>query len=198
MGRRHWGAAALLAAVAAGCGGESPDDGLAGSAAGTQLEVVEASFPARQGVAQTAELRIRVRNAGTETARDVTVVVETGPAERSDGLLAFGQRSTQPGLADPERPVWVLDEGPDGGETAATNSWALGPLAAGASRVFTWTVTAVQPGRYTLAYRAYAALGGGTDRTGTGTGGRLRVRISDAPVPATVGPDGEVVRDAAP
>ena len=197
MGRR-WGAAALLALLAAGCGDEGPADELAAPAAGTRLEVVEASFPRRQGVAQSAELRIRVRNADTETVPDVTVVVETGPREGSDGLLAFGQRSSQPQLADAERPVWILDEGPDGGETAATNAWALGPLAAGASRVFSWTVTAVEPGRYTLAYRAYASLGGGMERTGAGTGGRMRISIADDPVPATVGADGEVVRGEAP
>ena len=47
---------------------------------------------------------------------------------------SFAARSEQAGLADPERAVWIVDASPRGGDTAYTNTWALGPLAAGRRR----------------------------------------------------------------
>ena len=52
-------------------------------------------------------------------------------ARRAQGTVAFGQRVDDSRLSDPERPVWVVNEGPRGGDSAATNTWALGRLGAG-------------------------------------------------------------------
>ena len=56
--------------------------------------------------------------------------------------------------------MWVVDEGPKGGDSAATNTWALGRLEAGGTKTFRWKVTAVQPGSYTINYRVSPGLNG--------------------------------------
>src|SRR5829696_351135 len=123
--------AALAAAVLlAGCGGAPRQD--ADEPEGSyKLEVTGARFPASQSIAQSALMVVRVRNADSKAAPNVAVTVETDPAEEGSGMVAFGQRIDDDRLADPERPVWVVDEGPKGGDSAATNTWSLGRLAAG-------------------------------------------------------------------
>ena len=58
----------------------------------------------------------------------------------------------------------------------------------------TWKLTAVRPGRYTVAWRLSPALEGDAELADGNTSGEFRVRIDDAPVSATVNEDGEVVR----
>ena len=72
-------------------------------------------------------MSIRVRNADTKAAPNVAVTVETDPSKPGQGTAAFGQRVDDSRLSDPERPIWVVDNGPSGGDSAATNTWALGP-----------------------------------------------------------------------
>ena len=76
---------------------------------------------------------MRVRNADDETLRNVAVTVETKPTE-GNAATAFGQRSTDPALADSNRPVWVLDEGPLGGDVVNVNTWSAGTLGPGESK----------------------------------------------------------------
>jgi hypothetical protein len=179
-------AALLLVLALGGCGEERQD---AGAPSGDfELDVVGASFPARQSVAQTATMRLEIENTGDRTLPQVAVTVDTDP-RAGTAPTAFGQASAQPGLADPDRPVWIVDRGPRGGASAYVNTWATGPLPEGETRAMTWRVTAVQPGRYTLTWRVAPALVGDVRLTGPGrTEGSFRVTISDAPVPATVGP----------
>ena len=127
------------------------------------------------------------------------MTVETDPSKQGEGTVAFGQRVDDSRLSDPERPVWIVDEGPEGGDSAATNTWALGRLAAGQTKTFRWKVTAVQPGSYTIKYRVSPGLDGKARLAGGGrTDGSFRVRIEDKPVPARVDDDGNVVRGEAP
>lgn len=186
---------ALLVVVPllAGCGGGQRQD--ADEPEGEfNVEVVDAAFPRRQHIAEPVELRMRVRNADDQTLDNVAVTVETRP-RRGTAPAAFGQRSLNPRLADSERPVWVLAEGPLGGDVASTNTWSAGRLGPGESRELVWKLVASRAGRFTLGYRVSPGL---TGKARAAQGGRatgaFTVTIADAPVPARVGPGGEVVR----
>jgi hypothetical protein len=182
----------LALLLAAGCGGSMQG---ADEPSGTfKVEVVGASFPRVQHIAQPVVLRLRVRNADTR-ALPVAVTVETAPPKPGLAPLAFGQGSYDTSEADSGRPVWVLDKGPRGGDTAYVNTWTAGSLAPGETRVLTWRLVAAKAGSYTIGYRVSPGLTGkGKAASARRAGGTLRVRILDAPVPATVGPGGRVIR----
>jgi hypothetical protein len=184
---------ASLAAALAGCGGERQD---ADEPSGRyRLEVLGASFPPSQHIAAPSTLSIRVRNADDRAVPDVAVTVETA-GRPGQAPVAFGVRERDPELADPARPVWIVDAGPKGGDSAYTNTWSLGRLAAGESRTFTWRVTAIKPGRYTVRYRVAPGLDGKARLASAARGsGSFRVRIDDAPPRSRIGADGEVVRE---
>ena len=190
---------ALAATVlVAGCGGSprQDEDEPSGS---YRLEVTGARFPASQSIADTALMVVRVRNADSKAAPNVAVTVETDPAKAGSGTVAFGQRVDDDRLSDPERPVWVVNEGPTGGDSAATNTWALGRLAAGETKTFIWKVTAVEAGDYTIKYRVSPSLSGkATLASGGRTEGSFKVTIDDKPVPARVNDKGQVVRGEEP
>ena len=186
----------LLAAlaIASGCGGGERQD--ADETKGTfRIEVAAASFPAQQSIAKPATLRIGVRNAGKRTAPNVAVTVETKGATPGAGAVAFAQSQNDERLADPNRPVWILDEGPGGGTSAYANSWTLGPLRAGQTKDFEWKLTAVKAGSYSIAYSVAPGLDGkarlASDSKARGT---FRVEIADEPIPARVNDAGEVIR----
>lgn len=181
--------AACLAPVAlltAGCGGGTRQD--ADEPSGTyRVEVVNASFPQKQSLAESAELRLQVRNAGDRAVPDLAVTVD-----------AFSADAQQQGLADASRPVWIVDEGPSGGNTAYRDTWAVGPLAAGATRTLTWRVTAVAPGRHSVSYRVAAGLNGKARAQAAGgraPEGSFTVAVSNRPAQAHVDPaTGDVAR----
>jgi hypothetical protein len=177
----------------AGCGGDPRQD--ADEPSGTfRVEVVDASFPERQQIAEPVELKLSVRNADDETLRNVAVTIETSP-EGENAAISFGQRSSGTGLADSGRPIWVLDEGPLGGDVATVNTWSAGTLRAGETRELTWRLVASRAGTFTLGYRVSPGLTGRAQaEQGENTSGSFEVTIDDEPVPARVGRDGEVVR----
>jgi hypothetical protein len=179
--------------LAAGCGGGARQD--AGEPSGDfKVEVVSASFPRAQHIAQTVTLRVRVRNADTR-ALPVAVTVETAPSGPGLAATAFGEGSADPELADSSRPVWELDRGPAGGDTAAVNTWTSGPLRPGETHLLTWRLVAATAGTYTVAYRISPGLNGKAKAASGGrVAGRFRVTIDDQPVPAHVGAGGQVVR----
>lgn len=181
-------ASLVLGALAfAGCGSQERQD--ANEKAGTYtVDVTQASFPRAQRLAKQSEMRIAVKNTGNEALPDVAVTVDS-----------FSRRSEQAGLADPERPVWIVDQGPAGGGTALVNTWALDGLAPGQTRTFTWKVTPVEAGRYDLKYTVAAGLDGkakARDANGRSpVGGTFAVRVSRKPADARVNPEtGEVER----
>ena len=184
--------AATLVALS-GCGGESQDaDEPSGS---FQVDVVKASFPAKQRIAEGSTLRIRVRNSGDDTVPDLAVTVETEGMKAGAGLTSFGQSSGDVRQADPNRPIWVLDREPAGGTSAYANTWTLGKLAAGDTKTIEWKVTPVQAGDYSVKYRIAAGLDGKAKvAQGSRATGSFDVSISDKPVPARVDDDGNVVR----
>ena len=189
-------AAIALAAGIAGCGGGERQD--ANEKAGSyKVEVVSASFPSKQSIADATHMKIRVRNADTKMAPNVAVTLETTVKGQSGGApQAFSADVQDANLADPSRPIWIVDQGPSGGDTAYTNTWALGPLKAGETRTFDWKVTAVKPGDYTVAYAVSPGLNGKAKADGGNTG-RFKVVIDDTPPDARVGNDGQVIREPA-
>jgi hypothetical protein len=170
----------------AGCGGGKQQD--AGEPSGTfRVDVVDASFPAKQHLAQPEDFKIAVKNTGDRDVPDVAVTVDS-----------FGQVATQPGLADPQRPVWIVDEGPRGGDTAYVNTWALGRLRPGETRTFHWRVTAIASGEHKVRWTVAAGLNGKAKARLAGNRtpeGEFTVQISPKPSQARVDPEtGKVIR----
>ena len=196
-GPRHIAVLALVLAGAgggvAGCGQQRQDT--TEPEANYLMEVTQASFPAKQHIAGAETMRISVRNRDSRTAPDVAVTVETKGSTAGAAPQSFAQSSQDSRLADPNRPVWVLDREPKGGTTAFTNTWALGPLKAGATKTFTWKVTPVKAGTYTIAYRVFPGVEGKARlKSGSRASGSFKVSVDDRPVPARVNDKGQVVR----
>jgi hypothetical protein len=183
----------LVILATAGCGGERQD---ADEPEGEfTLEVVDASFPERQTLAERVAMRLSVRNTDDRELPNLAVTVETEPVSGAAVGTAFAQEADDPRLADPNQAVWVLDSGPEGGESALTNTWTVGPVLPGQTQELEWRLTAVQPGDYTVTYRVSPGLHGrAVPANGQRTTGSFRVSISDEPVPARVNAAGEVVR----
>ena len=184
--------------LVAGCGSGPRQD--ADEPSGSyKLEVAAAKFPASQSIAQDSRMIVTVRNDDTKAVPNVAVTVETDPSKAGQGTVAFGQRVDDSRLSDNGRPVWIVNEGPSGGDSAATNTWALGRLGAGETKTFTWKLTAVEAGSYTLRYRISPGLAGKAKLASGGrTDGLFKVTIDDKPVPARVNDEGQVVRGEAP
>jgi hypothetical protein len=186
--------AAVVLALASGCGGGTRQD--AGESHATYTVAVPvASFPVRQSLAQRTELRLAVRNVGHRTIPNVAATIET--AGRGTTVEAFAGHTDDANVQSSSRPVWVVEDGPVGGDTAGANTWALGPLRPGATKTFVWRVAAVVAGRYTVTYRLSGSLNGNSRlRLGSGAvpHGSFTVAISDKPGQTRVRPDGTIVR----
>jgi hypothetical protein len=194
--RTATGCAAALLALG-GCGGQKTQD--ENEPEGNfPIEVVDATFTGGQKLAKRSELEITVRNAGSETVPNVAVTVN-----------GFSERRDNPDLADPERPVFVIngvpidigglpeskEASPRGCETAYVNTWACGSLPAGRERTFRWSVTAVEAGRYEISYRVAAGLDGKAKATPSAgrLSGSFRGSISDEAPDSRVADDGKTV-----
>jgi hypothetical protein len=174
----------LVAVLAAGCGGGTRQD--ANEPKGTfDLDVVKATFPSQQRLSRQERMVVEVHNADSRTIPDVAVTVQS-----------FASRQDRADLADPNRPVWIVDAGPRGGETAYTNTWALGALRPGQTRTFTWRVTPVSAGSHRVTYRVAAGLNGKAKANAKRhVEGSFDVSISGKPAQATVDPaTGAVIR----
>ena len=183
--------AVAVAALMAGCGGGERQD--ADAPTGTfAVDVTAATFPAEQSISSPAVLSLEVANPSDQAVPDLAITVETRAPE-GDAPAAFGQR-TGVGLADAQQPVWVLDEGPKGGDSVYDNTWSVGELGPGERKTVEWKLTPVRPGTYTVGYRLAPALVGSAGVEGEDTAGEFEVTISDQPVPASVNGKGEVVR----
>jgi hypothetical protein len=190
----------LLGALASGCGGSVRN--LHEPKGVYTVEVVRAHFPARQQIASDTRLALVVRNAGAKTIPNVAVTLDS-----------FYYTSTYPKLSSKKRPTWIVNTGPGGtatdppvqteevnppggGETAYVNTWALGALAPGKSRLFLWHVTPVKAGLHTVHYTVSADLDGKA-LARLASGGRpvgaLVAAIAPRPTPTHVNPEtGEI------
>ena len=185
-------AALALAGGACGGGGERQD---ADEPEGQyQLEIVDAKFPAKQKIAERTTMKIEVRNADTKAAPNVAATIKLDAGQEGEASGSFAQSRDDEGLADPSRPVWVVDRGPEGGESAYTNTWSLGRLEPGQSKTFEWRVTAVKAGDYKINYTISPGLDGkATLAGGAKADGVFTVKVDGKPSDARIADDGKTV-----
>jgi hypothetical protein len=193
-----------LAIAAAGCGSDSPS-GPSESSGTYEAKVVTAEFPAKQSLGETSVMRIGVRNTGDKAIPALTVTTFVAGKEGKASAIPFGIRSPEPGLAQPDRPVWVLSEhyprlaGSDeraGAENASLNTYDFGPLKPGKTIEAVWKLSAVKTGNFTVRYEIDASLSGtakAETAKGKQPGGSFPVQISDIPPDTIVTDSGEVV-----
>jgi hypothetical protein len=186
------------------------------------VKVTTASFPASQRLAEPTKLVIAVRNAGHRALPDVSVSICNTSCASSHkpgvgtAAQAFGQDVTGgPGIADPQRPVWIVTRGPGtcgsncnnpggsagSGVTASSNTWTLGRLAAGRTARFEWAVTAAATGHFVVAWQVSGDLTGGaraTLDTGGPARGHFKVDVLSAPLHTRVSPGGKLVAAPSP
>lgn len=199
---------AIIASGASACGDDAERQDADEPAGDFPVEVTSAKFPTDQRLAQTSDLKLEIENAGDEDVQDLAVTIFTGDQPSSG---SFSVRSEQPGLADPNRPVWILENGfpklvtpqvkdletapPAGAEAAQTNTFSFGAVPPGESKDIVWRVTPVQAGTYTVHYELAAGLNGkakAVTRDGGPVEGEFVVTITDKPPQARVNSAGEV------
>jgi hypothetical protein len=206
-------AAVATTVVLAACGGGARQDANEPSGKFT-VAIPAAKFPASQRLSEHTHLVLTVRNDSSRTIPDVAVSICNGtcayPAPPGEGTSAqaFSTDLNQQYLANPSRPVWIVDQPPGqcsyscqqggagGAVTAYSNTWALGALQPGHTATFDWGVTAVKPGKYTVAWQVAAGLGGKAKAIlpdGSTPQGKFSVRISSAPPQSFVNDQGQVV-----
>jgi hypothetical protein len=197
-------AVAVLAASAAGCGDDTSSE--ANETAGTYpVKVVTAEFPAKQLIGETSLMKIGVRNTGKKALPSLTVTISVAGKEGQASSLPFGIRSPEPGLAQPDRPVWALAERypklvgsnkPGGAENASANTYDFGPLEPGATTEAVWKLSAVKTGDFTVLYAIDASLSGAGKAVTAGGSqpkGSFPTEISSVPPNTEVTDSGEVV-----
>jgi len=199
---------AIIASGASACGDDAERQDADEPAGDFPVDVTSAKFPTDQRLAQTSDLELEIENAGDEDVPDLAVTIFTGDQPSSG---SFSVRSEQPGLADPNRPVWILENGfpklvtpqvkdletapPAGAEAAQTNTFSFGAVPPGESKDIVWRVTPVQAGTYTVHYELAAGLNGkakAVTRDGGPVEGEFVVTITDKPPQARVNSAGEV------
>jgi hypothetical protein len=209
--RSRTGAGAVAAAVAilslfvAACGDDSSSSSADKTAGTYRVKVVSAEFPTKQQLGETTLLQLGVRNSGRKTVPALTVTISVGGKDGQASSLPFGVRSPEPGLAQPDRPVWALSEkypklvGTDesaGAENAIRKTFAFGPLKPGETTEAVWKLSATRTGSYRLLYAIGAGLSGeakAETAAGVEPGGSFAVRITAAPPETIVTDSGEVV-----
>lgn len=176
------------------------------------VQVVSASFPPRQRLSEHTVMRLDVRNSGSRVIPDIAVTVKA--KGEGTGTQAFQESGTPAqqqtnNLANPSRPIWVLDGGPQSSgkaegfdhpsgqpNTAYANTWSLGPLAPNKTAVFLWKVTATRPGSHSLTWEVNAGLNGKAVADASGGGrprGGFTVFIDRRPIKEGVGAGGRKI-----
>jgi hypothetical protein len=202
-------AAVAAAALLAACGGGSSND--SNQPSGTYpVKVVSASFPSKQFVGQTALMKIAVKNTGEKTVPDLTVNVGIEGKEGEGAQIPFAVHDPQVGLANADRPVWVLaaryprlegESTPAGAETSSPQTYAFGEVKPGKTVETVFKLSAVRPGKYTVAYEVGAGLGAEVKAKtagGTAPGGSFVATITTELAETEVNGAGEIVNVGPP
>ena len=192
----------MLALAASGCGsggGERQDE--SEPSGRFPVQIVTSSFPTRQRLAQTSLLRIGVQNTGQKAVPTLAVTISMD----KNAINPFSIYSTQPGLSDPDRPVWILEDDyprlvgssrTAGAQTANDKTFDFGSLEPGDTVEAVWKVTPVRAGSYTIDYQIDAGLTGKAKAVTSGGGpptGSFSVQITDEPPQTRVNDQGDVV-----
>lgn len=193
-----------MAALLAACGGGDSSSEASEPEGTYDVRVTEASFPAEQDLGQTSLLRLGFRNDGEKAVPVLAVTISIAGKQGETSTLPFGVHDPTPGLAQSDRPVWVLaatyprlqgSSEPGGASTSNAKTFALGPLKPGQTTKAVWKLSAVRAGKYTLRYGVAAGLGGKAKaETGGGAPGGTFVAEIATELPDTeVTDSGEVV-----
>ena len=190
---------ALGATVLLGACGSGPQQDEDEPSGRFEVEVVEATFPEQQKLAKRSDLVIRVRNSGSRTVPNIAVTID-----------GFSERLDDPDLADPNRPIFVIngvpkrigdypeakEATPPGCETAYVGTWACGPLKPGREKEFKFGVTASKAGPFEIKWTVAAGLDGkakARDAEGNRPTGAFTGTISDVAPRTRVADDGETI-----
>jgi hypothetical protein len=164
------------------CGGGGGRQDVTEPSGNFPVQVAKAKFPQRQQLVETSNVELKIKNVGDQTIPDLAVTIYTtpAPAAKSEpkGGSSFDIRVDQPGLANPNRPVWILEQGypklitpgvtlkeiakaPAAGAAAAqTDTFQFGAVRSGETKDIVWRVTPVRAGTYTVHYEVAAGLQG--------------------------------------
>jgi hypothetical protein len=179
------------------CGGERQDKNE--PKGNFRVDVLDATFPAKQKLAKKSDLVIKVKNSGDKKVPNIAITVN-----------GFEERRNNPALADPNRPVFVIngvprniggfpeskDASPPGCDTAYVNTWGCGPLEVGKTKTFKWSVTAARAGPYKISYIVAAGLNGkakAVDANGNRPTGSFAGTISNTPPQTRVADNGRTI-----
>ena len=184
------------------------------------VEVEYTSFPSDQRLATTSDMVIQVRNPGTKKIPVISVTVKCKDAKGGSGGSAsglggnsggFAYRTTQPGVADPARPRFVVNRIPtrtprvyDQGRldplersSSYVDTFPLGPLSPGDSVTFRWNVTAVKAGPFRVCWRVNAGLDGKAKAVPSDSGmpikGEFTGEVAGEPPESHIAEDGRTV-----
>jgi hypothetical protein len=210
------GLAALVVTLGvSACGGGERQD-VTEPSGNFPVQVTKAKFPNEQRLAQTSDLELAVKNVGDKTIPDLAVTIYTGDA-KADG--SFNVRLSETDLANPNRPVWILENGypkllapgattkrlgrvPSAGAAAAqTDTFQFGALPAGQSKDAVWRVTPVRSGTYTVHYEVAAGLQGkakAVTSDGSPVKDQFAVTVTSKPPQTCVNGAGQVTTGCGP
>jgi len=194
-----------VAALLAACGG-GDSSSEANEPGGTyEVKVTDASFPAEQDLGQTSLLKLGFRNDGDKKVPVLVVTISIAGKQGESSSLPFAVHDPTPGLAQADRPVWVLaatyprlqgSSEPGGASTSNNKTFAFGPLKPGQTTSAVWKLSAVRAGKYTLRYSVAAGLGGKAKAEtsgGVAPGGSIGTEITTELPDTEVTDSGEVV-----
>ena len=208
----------------AACGGGGRAKTRTNPSGNFPVTVTKASFPADQLLANGENLRLAIKNTGPKTIPDLAVTIHTGRIKAGvtatgTGQGSFNIRLNNPNLANPNRPVWVLNNdypkllepgakvsdlhaAPSAGaEAAQTDTFQFGQVAPGQTKDIFWRVVPVMAGTYPVHYDIEAGLQGNAKAV-TPSGGKVRggfVVTIERKVPETcVTGNGQVVTKCGP
>jgi hypothetical protein len=208
--RGTWVALVAAGAAISACGGGTRQD--ANEPTGKfPVKVTRASFPNRQHISRRTDLVLGVQNAGSKPLPSLAVTIWTGDTKANG---SFSVRLDQPNLANPSRPVWILEnlypkllgngvtlanveKAPSAGaEVAQTDTFDFGRVKPGKTRVMDWRVTPAMTGTYTVHYAIAAGLQGNAKAVtpaGSPVRGEFVVTVGSKPPQTCVLPNGQVI-----